>query len=661
MDFFEHQDQARRRTRRLILLFVLALVATVVAVNLAGLIVFKSAGLPLPRHFYLTNTLVTLMFILGGSAWEIARLREGGEAVARSVGGRRIDAGSADPAERRLLNVVEEMALASGIPVPRVFVLEREEAINAFAAGWSVNDAVVAVTHGALTRLNRQELQGVVAHEFSHILNGDMRLNLRLMGVVFGLLMLSMFGRFLLQLGGRGSSGGGDGKAATGVALVALAGFALWLIGFVGVFFGRLIKAGVSRNREYLADASAVQFTREVEGIGGALRKIGGLAEGREPGSRIGHPAAESLSHLFLGPALRALADGAFATHPPLADRVKRLYGRPMPWLAAPPESSFAAPPAAGRELPPLDFAPAAAPVPAGISPVAALAAAQAEPALAAPALALAVGTVAPPRGDFDLDEAQSRLLAGLHQSLQQPEDARLAMLALVIDKAEAPDPAQRALVAQTFGAPAAARVAELHGAIAKLPPGTRLPMADLAAPALLRLPAQEREGLLMCAHGLIHADGRVTLPEFLLYTVLKRRLAPGAAAPVPVRHRAVAELPAEASLVLSLVAALRLPDAPERAFGEAAAFLPGVALALVPAPQIRLDALTAAFERLNQLAPLAKPALIKAATAVAFVDEQTRWRAASALRTLAIALDAPLPPRLAALTPIGEAAPRAA
>ena len=654
MDFFEHQEQARRRTRRLVLLFVLALVATVVAVNLAGLVVLKAAALPLPRHFYLTNTLVTLMFILGGSAWEIARLREGGEAVARSVGGRRIDAGTSHPAERRLLNVVEEMALASGIPVPRVFVLEREEGINAFAAGWSVNDAVVAVTHGALTRLNRQELQGVVAHEFSHILNGDMRLNLRLMGVVFGLLMLSMFGRFLLQLGGRGrvSVSSGEGKAAGGVALVALAGVALWLIGFVGVFFGRLIKAGVSRHREYLADASAVQFTRDVEGIGGALRKIGGLAEGREPGSRIAHPAAESLSHLFLGPALRALADGAFATHPPLADRVKRLYGRSMPWLDAPPESPEVTGASGTSELPPLDFAPAAAPVPAGVSPVAVLATAQADPAVAAPALALAVGTVAPPRSDFDLDEAQASLLAWLHQRLLEPEDARLAMLALVIEKAEAIDPSQQALVAQTYGALAAARVAELHAAIAKLPPGTRLPMADLAAPALLRLGDADRDQLLMCAHGLIRTDGRITLPEFLLYTVLKRRLAPGAAAPVPVRHRAVAELPIEASLVLSLVAALRLPDAPERAYAEATAFLPDVALAFVPATQIKLDALAAAFERLNQLAPLAKPGLIKAATAVAFVDEQTRWRAASALRTLAIALDAPLPPRLAALTP---------
>lgn len=657
MDFFEHQEQARRRTRRLVLLFVLALAATVIAVNLAGLLVLKTAGLPLPRHFYLTNTLVTLMFVLGGSAWETVRLREGGEAVARSVDGRRIDAGTTNPAERRLLNVVEEMALASGIPVPRVFVLDREAGINAFAAGWSVNDAVVAVTHGALTRLNRQELQGVVAHEFSHILNGDMRLNLRLMGVVFGLLMLSMFGRVLLQVGGRGRLSSGEGRAVSGVALVALTGLILWLIGFVGMFFGRLIKAGVSRHREYLADASAVQFTREVEGIGGALRKIGGLTEARKPGSRIAHPAAESLSHLFLAPALRALADGVFATHPPLAERVRRLYGRAMPWLDAPPEPSFAAPAGGPSELPPLDFS-AAAPVPAGISPVTALATARADPALAAPALALAVGTVTPPRGDFDLDEAQSRLLAWLHEHLLEPEDARLAMLALVIEQAEAVHPAQRELVAQTYGLPAAVRMEELHTAIAGLPPGMRLPLADLAAPALLRLGAPERDRLLMCAHSLIRADGRITLPEFLLYTVLKRRLGAGAAAPVPVRHRAVAELPADASLVLSLVAVLRLPDAPERAFAAAAVFLPGVTLTLVPAAQIELDALTAAFERLNQLAPLAKPGLIKAAAAVAFVDEQTHWHAASALRALAIALDAPLPPRLAALTP-SPAAPR--
>jgi hypothetical protein len=185
--------------------------------------------------------------------------------------------------------------------------------------------------------------------------------------------------------------------------------------------------------------------------------------------------------------------------------------------------------------------------------------------------------------------------------------------------------------------------------------------MADLAAPALLRLSAPERGRLLACARGLIRADGRITLPEFLLYTVLERRLGPGAAARVAVRHRTVAELPQEASLVLSLVAALRLPEAPARAFAQATPFLPGVALERVPVAQIRLDALTAAFERLNRLAPMAKPALIKAATAVAFVDEETRWRAASALRTLAIALDAPLPPRVEALAPTAGAATRAA
>lgn len=646
MDFFQHQEQARTATRQLILLFVLAVVAIAAAVNLVTALGFGFIGLPRPQHLFLTNTLLIVLFIGGGSLLEIGRLRAGGAVVAQMVGGRAVTAATRDPLERRLLNVVEEMALAAGVPVPQVYVLDRENGINAFAAGWSVNDAVIAVTRGALARLQRQELQGVVGHEFSHILNGDMRLNLRLMGVLYGLLMLSLFGRFLMESSAH-SRTLNERKAPS---FFVLLGGSVWLLGWIGVFFGRLIKAAVSRRREFLADASAVQFTRDVDGLGAALRKIGGLAHGGEPGSHIGHRQAEALSHLFLGPVSQALAGGLLATHPPLEERIRRLYGRPMPWLDA-PELALEPPPPPPA-LAPLDY-PAAPSLPEAISPVADLAHCTAAASVAAPAVAAAVGSVAlPGHPDFSLTPEQQALLTRLRDQAQDSASARPMLLALLIDRDHEVSREQTRRIAEALGGAAAAAVNDLHALIVRLPPGTRLLLADLATPALKEWPLAERERLLQLTRDLIAADSQVSLPEFLLYTVMERRLGHAAHRPVPAKYRSAAELPAATALLLSLVAALRLPDDAGRAFAAGLSQLDGVAAQLTPAPQIRLDALRAALAQLNQLAPLAKPALIKAVTAVAFVDEHSTWRAASALRTIAIALDSPLPPRLLELDP---------
>src|SRR5690606_28971990 len=244
--------------------------------------------------------------------------RQGGSVVAGLLGGLPVNPATDDPDERRLVNVVEEMAIASGVPVPAIYVLPGEESINAFAAGYGVHDAAVAVTRGALKHLTRDELQGVIAHEFSHILNGDMRLNIRLIGLLHGLLLLALIGRVLLRSGGRSR---GRRKEKGGSVQVALIGLGLVLLGYIGVFFGKLIKAAASRQREYLADAAAVQFTRNPEGIAGALKKIGALGAG----SRIVHPRAEELSHLYFASGLRSSFAGLFATHPPLVERIRRI------------------------------------------------------------------------------------------------------------------------------------------------------------------------------------------------------------------------------------------------------------------------------------------------------------------------------------------------
>jgi Zn-dependent protease with chaperone function len=652
VNFFEHQEVARQSSKRLVVLFVLAVIAVVIAVNVVGTFIYHAstghrgafgAAAALPYGFFLTNTLVTLLLIGGGTWFELSRLSAGGEVVAQMADGRPVDPGTRDLLERRLLNVVEEMALAAGIPVPRVYVLDKESSINAFAAGNSVNDAVVAVTRGTLTRLTRDELQGVVGHEFSHILNGDMRLNLRLIGVLFGLLMISMFGRFLMEMG-RGS------RSDRGGGPLVLAGIALWIIGYIGVFFGRLIKAGVSRQREYLADASAVQFTRNPDGIGGALRKIGGLSHETGLGTEIRHPNAETLSHLFLGAARSNFASGLFATHPPIEERVRRIFGRAQEFLPAPEQALALALGAAGKdrvgageELAPLEFTPGvgnfASPVSSMVSGVAPTAA----------SIPDAIG---------GMPMAGRQAAANIAQQLDQPAlraaaadttAAQMLVFGLLLDKAHDVGAQQRRVLAEAFGSDVVQSVDEYHAIVQQLPPGVRLSLLDRVMPTLRRLPQNAAQRLLMMAHTLIAADGRVTLAEFLLFTVLKRRLGPNATRAVPVKFRAVRDVSAEAALVLSLIANLRLPDAPERAFNAGLLLLPGVDATFVPNASIALDAVTAALEKLNQLAPLAKPGYIKACTAVAFVNGQTNWKAASCLRTICIALDSPLPPQIIA------------
>jgi len=661
--FFEQQHAARRTSRGLIWLFVAAVVAIVIAVNVvlgtAYLYVLAPRGAwarygldALPHYFVTTNTAVVLLMIVGGSVQQVLAMREGGEAVARMVGARPVDPSSQDQLERRLLNVVEEMALASGIAAPRVYVLERQDTINAFAAGLHPGDAVVTVTHGALTRLTRDELQGVIAHEFSHILNGDMTLNIQLIGLLHGLLLLALFGRFLADMDRVRLSSESRDRAnvlfAVGIAIVA--------IGYIGVFFGRLIKAGVSRQRECLADASSLQFTRNPDGIGGALRKIGGLGE--LAGGTIDHPQAESLSHLFMAPAGVQFAAGWMATHPPLEHRIQAIYGHPMDFLPA-PELVVAIGSYRPTQTPEL------APLPFTTGPVAATSAAQTR-ATAGSAVAATISPVtglvgtaagAAIQASIGRPHAASlpfveQLLArveslGLRPALSDTTGAQLLVLGLLMDKEQAIVARQEQQVADAFGPEASARVEAMRSAATQMPPGWRLPLVDLAFPTLRKLPVAARNRLLTLAHALIVADGRVTLPEFLLYTVLEARLGAGAEGVRAVRYASLRDLAAEATLILSLVAAVRSREAPAHAYEAGARLLEGAASAPLGRDALALDQVSAALRRLNALAPLAKPQLIKACVAVAFVDGSTNWKAASCLRTLCAALDCPLPPQV--------------
>ena len=324
MNFFEHQEKARRQTRWLVFLFALAVLTIVVVIDLvllvvlggsemqAGQSVFSAAALQNNQSTLAGGAILTVTVVALASLFKTVSLRSGGGKVARDLGAVLVEADARDPLRRRLYNVVEEIALASGVTVPEVYVLEQESGINAFAAGFTPADAAVAVTRGALEKLNRSELQGVIAHEFSHIFNGDMRLNIRLMGALFGILVLSLIGRRVLH----GSYFMGRSRSNNGGVILVLA-FAVMVVGYIGLFFGRWIKAAVSRQREYLADASAVQFTRDPNGIGGALKKIAVYSDG----SHL-NVETEEVSHMLFGNGEKT---SMFATHPALNDRIKRV------------------------------------------------------------------------------------------------------------------------------------------------------------------------------------------------------------------------------------------------------------------------------------------------------------------------------------------------
>lgn len=664
MDFFGQQAQAQQQTRRLIVLFALALVAIVGAVNLAMILVLMVTrgvlplrGLGFPHYFFLTNTAVTLLLICGGTAVEVLRLREGGDAVARMAGGTLVPPAARNPGQRRLLNVVEEMAIAAGIACPRVYVLERETTINAFAAGFNQNEAVIAVTRGALQRLTRDELQGVVGHEFSHILNGDMRLNIRLIGVLFGLQMLHGFGQYLMGDPSDDEEGvprGADSRRSARGGLWYTAGIALSAVGYIGIFFGRLIKAAVSRQREFLADASAVQFTRNPDGIGGALRKIGGLTRSTGLGSRIDHPNAEHLSHLFLGAARPALAEGWLATHPPLTERLRRIYGLPVAYLDPLPLPETDSADAVTPRLPDIPYFTQLGPVPGPLLEDAA--AAEAEDAAAVAAVADARQAPAPAPGT-ERSSALQPLPEALQAAVRDFWVAPALVYALLMD-----DPlqfaAQLAILRQRVPKQAL-QVPALRQVLDSLPPGIRLPLLDLAMPALKQANSLERAALLATVNVLLENDQRITLPEFVLQTILARRLDPNAGRMVPIRFASLSQLPEDCALLLSLVAHVGAEAAGSDAPALATARFAGVAaravgdglpaLGLVAAAEIHLDDVRRALDRCNQLAPLAKPALIKLMVDAAGPVATPALQGADLLRALCTAIDAPLPPAVQA------------
>lgn len=507
MNFFDAQDQARRSTRRLVFVYVLATVAIVMIVTaFVGFALQMFSGLPPGNQTgtLAVTALITTLFIVGSSLYKTSRLSAGGGRVAIDMGGTLVPTSVQDPLRRRLRNVVEEMAIASGVPVPEIYVLEEEQGINAFAAGFSPSDAAVAVTRGTLERLDRDELQGVIAHEFSHILNGDMKLNVRLMGVLFGIMAIGLIGRFVL----RGTYRTGNfltsrNRVHPGVLVV---GAGLAILGAIGVFFARMIKAGVSRQREFLADASAVQFTRQSGGISGALKKIGGFGAG----SRINATDPEEVSHMLFGSG--AKLTGLFATHPPLVERIQAL------------DPSFKE-----TDFPSVDLHQRNVVVES-------LADTDSQQVAFAGTVTTAIGsggtkiladsiaeTVGRPRNEHVEFARDLRLSIPetLYHAAHSSEFAYLLALALILDRSGKVTDRQFTLVQEQLGAQRAQLVHRYYDELAATGAEYRLPLLEIAFPALKLRPATELSYLESLTTRLIEIDGEIELFEFCFYRIM--------------------------------------------------------------------------------------------------------------------------------------------
>lgn len=644
MDFFEHQEQARKKTHLLIFYFILAVVGIIAAIYaLFTLVMIFSVeeGLELyelflwdPRRLvYATAGTLGVVFL--GSAYKTMKLSGGGAVVASELGGRELDTSTTDFHERRLLNVVEEMAIAAGVPVPAVYVMEGEDSINAFAAGKTTSDAVIGVTRGCMTLLTRDELQGVIAHEFSHILNGDMRLNIRLMGLLFGILFLALIGEIIVRGAFRSSLYSSNRRENAGGALfLVVIGLGLLVIGYVGSFFANLIKASVSRQREFLADASAVQFTRNPDGIAGALKKIGGHAAG----SKMQHYMAKDASHLFFG---SAVSSHLFATHPPLKTRIQRLlphwdgeFGRATNMISGDEE------PATKRRKK------------KNALPGMFLDGEDRELQISESEASESMKHVHPEQVELGQDlhanlpnrwikACRSRsksqamvfaLLLAQDESLRRTELQRLA---------EATDDETRELVGKYY-----AEVNSIHSAV-------KLGLVDLAIPTLRHLTPGEYARFRTLMRELIESDRQVDLFEFALSRIIARHLDQffQQSRPEKIRHRNFHRLADETGVLLSTLAAMshRGDDQEVReAFSLAAGHLSrvaGVDVPHKPAQECGLDRIEAALDEFAAATPIVKKQLLEACNKSVLSDGVLTSREAELVRAIADTIGVPIPP----------------
>jgi Zn-dependent protease with chaperone function len=626
MDFFAQQDEARRASRWLVLWFLLAVifvaaVMALVAVLVVTVFLMMLGAVPGSGEYYVWHGLpgyfadifarvalpvtkvvglAVAVIILGVAGRRLWQMHQGGTTIAWLLGAHYLERSRVMPAEARLLNVVEEMAIASGIAVPPVYLLNREDAINALVAGHSPNEAVIIVTRGAVSKLSRDELQAVMGHEFSHILNGDMALNMRLVSLLAGIACFGEWGEAVVHAGAKEASGKAREERG-GEVLVALFGAAIAFIGFPGLFAAEAIKAAISRQRELLADAASVQFTRNPDGIAGALDSIRYL----KAGTTLRTAYAIELSHMFFAPAI--VRWWAWPSHPPIEERIRRAHPRFMQEDYR--RTRHAATYRDGR-VAVLDGAGNVVKVLGGLGALAAV--------------------IEAPRAEH-VDHARAlleRLPQRLKQRLATPEGAREVILELLA----------------------------AHGQLEGVGRHQTLLLIELALPALKQLKQRERDAFLAEVTRAIEADRKVTLAEFVQATLLRQHLREGAGKPIPTQFRKVEEVAQDAHVVLSLIAHASQGDT-QAAHAKGRAILGVGPSAPMPVTELSTARLGEALERLRHLQPFQKPRVLKACVEAAAADGTFRLAEAELVRAVAATLDCPLPPVIGALDPATLAA----
>ena len=665
MDFFERQRQAKKKTGVLVFLFCVAVLVISLLNFLIIAAVIPLAGVERNKgdldFSTLQDPLLALWVVLGtfviiclAGLYRKSQLSGGGSSIASMMGGRLVNMASTDADEQKLMNVVEEMAIASSVPMPEVYVMDGEKGINAFAAGYTVDDAVVGVTDGCMRRLQRDELQGVIAHEFSHILNQDMRLNFRLVAVVFGLLVLAQLGRLMMRIGF--SSSGRRSRSSRneggGAALIGIAGLGIMASGGLGILMGNLIKSAVSRQREYLADSSAVQFTRNPEGLSGALKKIGALSLG----SRLVSPHADEASHMFFGNGMRESWFAITSTHPPLLERVQLLEPsfdgdfsevkfeeKPSP--PTKPDASSRGTQAAipipgmgdalGQALPPV---------------VMGLAAAGQVQVGSAAAVADSVGNPTQQHIDFATALLQS-LPKPVREAARDTHDACALVFALLLDPEDGPvRKKQLGQVEDLFGEHMAKATLELSSEVAKLDPRAKLPVADLAIGALRRMAREQFDSFAHLLETLAAADEQIDLFEFSLSKLVIRHLEPHflKQRKKTAQFYSLKRLDHECSVLISSLACTAGSDDEtiQKAHQAGAAHLADAAeVNQLPDAECGLNELDQALATLAGVAPNLKRQLIQAAAATVSADGYLQIQEAELLRAISDSLDCPMPP----------------
>ena len=667
MDFFEAQDQAQSRTKLLVLYFALAAILIITAVYFAvtvGVVFYhhKTGGEASPALFsglrLAWTAGIVVPLVAFGSLWRIAQLkRKGGAGVAEAMGGRKVNPSSKRPEERKLINVVEEMAIASGVPVPAVYLMDAEPGINAFAAGFGLDDAAVGVTRGAVEQLDRDELQGVIAHEFSHILNGDMTLSTKLSGWIFGIVMLTLLGRgfWALITGGSGSGGrrgggvfvgggrgrgggsgrgGGDSKGNAGALILAiiLVAVLITIIGFIGEFFARLIQAAVSRQREYLADASAVQFTRNPEGIGNALRRIGGAPRR----SRVGHPNTSEFAHAFFSKSLKSEVS-FLATHPPLKRRIRRILndwqGDYLEPRSRPRRKKTAPQPKRERSS---AFGSTIGPD--------AQSSGQFQQMLTAGLFIKCLGQLKE-QGRAYAESTRETLEDSFPELFADVDRSPVAVLALLFQKGETAADRQRRVLEEHVPDMAA----EVPSCGDKLRPLARAERLILLEMMAARLPdaviAPEREEFLVCVEELAKADDRVSPFEIACLQIVRRRLRSDSAY-APSRQDGQRIVEAARTLATRLTKETNLgADRTETILKEASRLAPYFMNQLAPAESTDFESLENAFAVLARTPFGIRKQFLELCERIVAADALATLNEVELLRAIAIGIGVPAAP----------------